>query len=173
MPGPNPIDPISGARIGIDTVHAMIHEGRLFVASVFNTSLAPNDALLLRVSVPADTYPHFRAEVAGGGNTNFTIYESTGYFGGKEIIPVNRNRNSPNVARTRLFDNPKVGSPIGLIIIDGPEILPGGVATQGSGVLADVFEEFILRPETDYLCVLRNISTVPQVAGIDVAFYEH
>ena len=165
------IDRVNDAAVTVDMIHHQIHLGNLFEASGYAASIADAGNLDILVR-PGAARPHVRGQVNAGGSTRVRIYEgSTVSADGASVTIVNRNRNSLNTPVTTMFTGPTVTG-IGTLLVD--ELLAGGSAggnrTIGSSLSS--FEEYILKPDINYILRLTNVSGVAVAASFTLAFYE-
>ena len=105
-------DPLSGADITIDTVHAKIHNGDAFMWS-YNVTLAGGLDSFVRIETP-NTPDIFHIEwsiVATAGVTAIFREDYTGaHVSGNVLTPVNRNRNSTKTSMLTVCHTPNGGA---------------------------------------------------------------
>lgn len=150
--------------------HRYIHEGRAFVYSGSSGSLAASASYSISFRTPPATagrYVHFRpTAIVSTANTvrTLTLEEAT-YTGGAEVTPVNLNRISTNIAKTKLYVGvtPTGGLQIQQLVVGGGAN-PAG-ATGGS---TESSAELILKQDTTYVVTFTNIG--PSTAT--VVYYE-
>lgn len=153
----------------IDSAHQMVHEGWMFEADYFDASVA--DAAAITMMVRANgTSPHIRFQASAGGDAHIQVIEAPTISDvGALISPVNRNRTSTRTALTVVSSGAAYTG--GLTILQG--FMPGGTAGRAVGSSMGTFaEELILKPATDYIVTLTNISGQARAMCINLAFYE-
>ena len=160
----------------IDAVHRMIHEGFAYHASGKATAIADGATLEMLFKVPAGTFPHFHKVRMqyGAGDVEMDAYEGTTVSAdGTSITAYNLNRNSSNTPNMTAFHTPTITA-------DGTKIHaqwapPTASGTGGSqeGVV-DVTqgEEWILKPDTNYLFRITNNSGEIISIGYEIMWYE-
>lgn len=167
---PVEVDRVTNALISIDTVHARVHEGVLYVANRYSASLA-DDASITLLLRPNGAYVHLRAVGVCGGDAELFLSEGPTVSGnGTEVSTFNKNRVSANVATMEVFHTPTLSA-------DGTELLTQLLA-GGSGIFlspgaqSGFEQEWVLDPDTDYVVRLTNVSGSNQPAELQLDFYE-
>lgn len=165
------VDGTSGALVTVDTIHRLIHLGKVFQASNYDPDLANNTDLDL-LMVLGNRGAHARFHIAANGSCRVRLIEDSSIGdNGQQITAYNRNRKNPNQSASSIYINPTVNSE-GETILD--DLLAGGSAggnrTIGSSM--DSFEEFNLKTGTNYLLRVTNISGGNIEIVMSVFFYE-
>lgn len=102
------------------------------------------------------------------GNAMGYLYEGATTTGGTALTEVNLNRNSTNVSNVAAVLNPTVTATGTLL---GSYVLIGGVKKKASG--GDISTaSLILKPLTNYLLRLTNVSGAAQAAEMTINWYE-
>ena len=102
------------------------------------------------------------------GNAMGYLYEGATTTGGTALTDVNLNRNSTNVSNAAAVLNPTVTATGTLL---GSYVLIGGVKKKASG--GDISTaSLILKPLTNYLLRLTNVSGSAQAAEMTINWYE-
>jgi len=167
---PAAVDSFSGHLVVMDSVHAQTHAGRLFGTGVFDVALADAASLDLLIITAASGVNHLRADIVAEGNSVGFLYEGTTVTAnGTPIVPVNRNRLSANVASAQFFTAPSLQT-LGTEL--GRGYLVGGDKSKTVGDDSSTFSEWLLAPSTTYMIRLTNISAGPEIASLNVIFYD-
>lgn len=168
---PRAIDITTGASVGIDYAHSEIHSGNHYKAGKQNISLNQDDTIeLLFVAPDTTTWAHWVLVAQTTGQCVIQVYEGTTTSdNGTSITPINRNRNSSNVATVAVYYAPTVTD-------DGTKIaerwLGGFGFKEASSSEYRGNKEFILKRNTKYLVRLTAINdSIKGVIGGD--WYEH
>ena len=172
----NSIDQVTGGVITITEPHALIHAGKVWHWSGKVTGILNAGTVDFLFKVPEATYPHIhrmRANV-GRGDIDIVSYKDTTVSAdGTPLVTDNLNQNSTNDAGMLMFSTPTVtaiGTEIHRLWVP-PTSAGVGQTVQGvSGATAG--EEWILKPNTNYLQRLTNNSGSTIDAWVEVMFYE-
>ena len=159
----------------MDNDHAYIHQGKYFTAITKNT-LQAAAVLKIQFKTPlvAAGYVHYRPALIVSSKDSLTVkfYEAAeGLAGGVAVTPVNRNRNSTEVSGVTL----KVGV---TTTGNGTQIseayIPGatGVGGTSSGNMLSASNEWVLKPNTEYLIELTNASAAANDVLAELQWYE-
>jgi len=168
-------DAFTGALGVMDNDHREIHEGKSFSVIGNTGSLAAAAVYVVTLLTPvasAGKYIHLRpAKLLSTANLlAVQVYEGTSSTDGSAYIPINRNRNSSNLAGTVVtvgVANPVYGTIVGQ---DGAGAAGTGNASGGS---AGGTQEIVLKPGTLYLVKFTNIGAATATTGyFDLPFYE-
>ena len=151
-------------------IHSKIHAGEFFTLAVKQLSLANSATLEILISVPATHSMHARFLGNVSGTVSVLLSEApTTSAAGIAATPQNRRRTgTPPTANVTITLGPTVTDD-GTTLYDG--VIPGG-SILGSGGSSGSFEEWVLKPDTDYLVRLTNISGVTINVGQVIDFYE-
>jgi len=165
---------ISQGDVTIDVIHQHIHDGNLFSIDTYNGSLGSNAFIDLLAVTSSIT--HLRYIAGCGGDGLITIYEDTTSVPAspEDVLPsINRNRiRAAKVTSSILvYRNPVLSSPLG-ILIAGPVFVPGGHGGSAPGAQSEGWGEFILKPNSNYLFRIQNVSGVADDFGVQLDFYE-
>ena len=164
------VDAITGAQTIISTVHHEVHEGEMFVASLYDAAIANggNIALLITVSATHEAHMVFRAAL--GGDARFVLSEEPTVTDVGLLIPrVNMRRGSSRGAQTLARSNPTTTAD-GSILLE--TMLPGGTGGNAAGGALRQDTEFILRTGGVYLMRLTNVSGQQKHGSINTNWYE-
>jgi len=165
------IDDIARSIFSMDSVHGMIHKGKLFTAVAENQTIANNGYLymLLQPSRAA----HLRYTGFCGGDSHVWLYRNPTWAVA-----------SPNQIITPEQHNDLSSKTSGMTVTQDPSIsstgtqwgarLPvfGGSGGLSRGTALDFNHERILDPANEYLLVLQNISGQAQDAHLLATWYE-
>lgn len=152
----------------IDSIHAKIHAGVMYVFSTVTTAHTTASPILLLISTSTRS-AHLSLEAESGGNAIISLYESPTVTATGTLAPIqNRNRFQANGNITSVFANPEV-SATGTTLIT--RLLPGGRGGGSSGAVGESFAETVCKTNTQYLARLENLTTT-QPGGISLHFYE-
>lgn len=167
------VDQLTGSVTTIDEQHRLIHEGMVYTCVDRQTSVA-NGANADWLLITNGAYPHFRKMHVAleNADADLYLYEDTEVSGnGTEVTPRNNNRNSTRVSNTQVFSGPTV-TDVGDTVLDQLYIPDTGgfFATAAQG--EDIGEEWILKPNTNYLIRLTNNSGGAITVGLYLSFYE-
>ncbi len=147
-------DRVTGGVFIADMIHGFIHQGRLWTASVFNSSLSASGVMNLLIQVPAAMEAHARFTFNVGHNCSIEVFEGTTFSNAGSAATVRNRRRSV------------AGSP-GVTVTTGPTLsldgtslfagfVPGGGLIAAGGGEGHSFEEWIMKASTNYLVRLSN-----------------
>lgn len=164
-------DEYTGALAAIDTVHMMVHAGRLFSVPDVDQSVAiasPKEWLIITPDTD-DLEVHGALGFYSSAGALFELFEgATVSANGSEITPVNHHRTSTYESLVQAFADPTVTD-------DGDRIDVAGVGSSGGGAKlggsARPGAEWDLKPNTIYLAratVAANGTTV----ALETEYYE-
>jgi hypothetical protein len=151
--------------------HYRLHEGMAFIAYYLQNGVSPlADGASINIAIAANAgyYPHLTVGGFCGGDSTMFIYESATASGGTAFTPINRNRNSLTTSNVAMTINPTVTS-TGTELFE--EFFPGGLKKKAGGGGGDALE-YVIKPLTNYLIRLTNISGSAQTAEIMLEWYE-
>ncbi len=170
------IDPVSGKLVVISEPHALIHAGKMFHMTQKITGIIDGATIEFLMRIPAGIYPHIhkmRTNV-GSGDIDIVAYETPTVSDPGTIVPThNVNRNSSNTPGMTFYGGPTfsaAGLEIHRIWIPPSATGQGGSAQGVSN--ADAGEEWILKPDTDYIQQFTNNSGDTISAWIEMLWYE-
>jgi hypothetical protein len=130
----------------IDTAHALIHEGRMFSASV-KASVGNNDIVEVLFTVPSGVYCHMRPQCRTEKISTLTIARGVTDLGTGSALPsYNRNLVSSRVSNVTTI---KSGSP-STISSGGTVIWTELLSSGGSGGASGFTDEIVLAPGQSY-----------------------
>ena len=156
-------------KIALDTIHAKVHAGRMFVFSTVTATYTGTTPIDIHVTT-ATAGCHLKVEGASGGDAILSLYEApvtstTGWLS----VSQNRNRfSSGSTALTTFRVNPTVTT-VGTLIFT--KLIPGGTGASSQGGDGEPFGEIVLSTNQTYLVRLQNLTTT-QPGGIEAHFYE-
>lgn len=150
-------DPRAHAVTVIEELHRMTHDGFLFYLQ--RSELAVPDGDFRRsLFRTGSIVPHFKGffVAASEGPVIIELFEDTIVDTlGVEIIPLNANRNSDNLATAKFYNADTT------FIADGDPLLGGLYIPQNSGQgvtggTGSLLAELVLKPNTDYQISFQN-----------------
>lgn len=154
----------------VHDAHERIHEGELFLTYYTNPALGSSAAanLLFRVG-PIQTHVAF--VMNGGGDYRVQAYEGPTYSNvGTLLLVANHNRNHRDeISQCLAYHTPTLTNS-GIEFFN--TIIPGGSGPQAPGSSSKRENELVLRPSTDYLFRLTNLTNSAQIASMLLEFYE-
>lgn len=173
MPDGTHVDPTvvlyAGGQRPVVDAHTHIHRGQMFTADYDVAALANNASIDIILTTPADDYPHLNINAGIGGDGLLYIYEDVVFTGGTLLTIVNHKFTSTNTAGEVLLHTPTV-SDVGNNKIT--HYIPGGTGGISVGGVGGRSEELILKPSTNYLIRLTNVSGQARRASIDMKWYQ-
>lgn len=150
---------------------AHLLEGLLFSIGYthsFASPLADGASIDIVLAFGPGTEPRVAIEGLCVGNAMGYLYEGTTTTGGTALTGINLNRNSTNVGNAAAVLNPTISSTGTLL---GSFLIIGGVKKKASG--GDMSTtSLVLKPLTNYLLRLTNVSGVAQAAEMTITWYE-
>jgi len=163
------VDSVSGARLVIDFVTALIHAGKGFKVTLYDASIANSASQEMLIQV-ADNPIHANFTIGAEGDFEVLIFEGTTVSApGTPIVPLNLNRSSALLSTAVFNDSPTITG-------DGTEIahgvLPGGQKNQAVDNEIGGDGEVVLATNTNYLIRATNFSGSASRVSTSVAFYE-
>ena len=160
----------------MDNDHAYIHQGKYFTAITRNTLLAAG-VLKVQFKTPVAATGgiiHYRPALIVSSKDSLTIkfYEAAeGLAGGTAVTPVNRNRNSTEVSGVTVKTGVTTtgnGTQISEAYIPGAT----GVGGTSSGNMLSASNEWVLKPNTEYLIEFTNSSSASNDVLAELQWYE-
>jgi hypothetical protein len=170
------VDPYSRCMGSISEPHLLTHEGKMFHVTSKITGLVDTASADILIKVPASTHPHFqrtRTNV-GAGDVDIISYEgSTVSADGTPLSVHNTNRNSILTPVTEIYSAPTVtglGTEIHTLWIPPTGV---GIGQSQIGLAgAEAGEEWILKPNTNYIHRVTNESGSTISVWFEFLFYE-
>lgn len=165
------VDPYTDCVGAISEEHLMAHLGNMFhVSGKVTLAAGASHSLLFRV--PAFTYPHLSRVrlTTSQGDVDILSFEDSTITAPGALAPMfNTNRNSANTPGMQVYFQPTVSA-------DGTQLhtlwahptqLETGISEVSKG------EEWILKPDTDYLLRITNnnasaITHVPEILWYEI-----
>lgn len=159
---------MSYQKIALDTIHAKVHAGTMYVFSTLTTAFTGTTPCDIHITTSTKSC-HLNVAGSSGGDAVLSLYEApatstTGWLG----VAQNRNRFSANANLTAFRTNPTVTT-AGTLIFS--KLIPGGTGTGSQGGDGEAFGEVVLATNQTYLVRLQNLTTA-QPGGIECHFYE-
>lgn len=149
--------------------HHEIHEGKFYVGSLVSTALTSGATLSLAANpIPVGTYAHFRFGVHAGGAALVQLLEDSTLSSGTATSLVNMNRNVSS-APFQALANPDIDG--GKVLVEYTMGSEGGRQAGPGGGRGSLGDEFITKDNETYIITVRNESSVPYPASINVGFY--
>lgn len=171
----NSYDPFHWAFTTIDAEHRLVHEGLMFSLNDVTTGVANNSSLDVLFRVAESSFPHIRVLkwIAEDADASGFVYEAptTSDDGTQLTNIVNRNRNSSETANSTLFVGPTV-SDVGIELAHFYFPDQGGLFGQTGVFGDDPGEEWVFKPNTNYLFRLTNQSGSAITVGTQIIWYE-
>ncbi len=165
------VDPTSNTLRGIDIEHSEIHKGRMFMATK-KATVATTVHTYIGILTGANGIHYKPATIVTTADAlQVTLYEGSTVTGGTAVDVVNLNRNSANVTTAVAKDGvtPSVnGTAIGTSFLGGS----AGVGQTRSGGSASGVNEFVLKPNTQYMLDIYNGSTASNTFQLTYGWYE-
>jgi len=165
------IDDVSGFIGTIPVEHVNIHKGILF-SILYKVSVTASGVTYIQIKTGAKTV-HFKPTNIATDADKFAIefLESPTLTDGSTAITViNRNRTSSNTPETVLYSDPtdvSGGTKIDEFYIGGSV----GFKAVGGDIIAGV-NEFVLKPNTNYIYKITNEGTADGIIMLRMFFYE-
>ena len=165
-------DQFTGARSSMNSDHVYIHKGRLF-ETFRNASVNAAATMDISFLTSATGYVHIRpsAVSTSGDKVTIAFYEGVIMTVGTGMTAYNHNRNSVIVPTAIVKHTPTVTN-TGTLIAQG--YIGGGTGVGGSrsgGERGDI-NEWVLKPNTQYLLRLTNGSSAANIIQANVLWYE-
>lgn len=157
-----------GSRPVVDA-HTQIHHGQMFTADHIVASLANNAVIDVVITTPSNDWPHIIIKASIGGDGLLQIFEGTVFTGGTPITAVNHKFYSTNTADETIVHTPTISND-GTNKID--HYIPGGTGGIATGGVGGRSEELVLKPSTNYLVRLTNVSGTARRAGLELMWYQ-
>ena len=163
------LDEATGASVCIDYGHYEIHEGDSHVCSYLVTSIADTASaeVLLRTG---EKYVHCINQALAGGKSYYYVIESPTVSAVGTKIPVfNRFRANDQDSKSKAYYTPSYTG--GTTIVS--HLIPGSTVAAKTGAGSDNRDEWVFKPNTDYVFKITNASGGAVPANIVISFYEH
>lgn len=164
-------DHINEAAVVIDAIHANIHRGVMYTASM-QGAVASSGTMEILIQTGAREV-HLQLNGSVSQDMTATLYEATTFSAaGTTVLCRNRNREFPDAALTTITHTPTLTG-------DGDTLedqyLPGGQKSSAVGGSGSSFNEWELEPNSVYLARISNTLVSPAAAGhagVALEFYE-
>lgn len=161
MTGENP-------SVGRDVLHQKTHEGKLFVASRYESSVSAASSRDTLVVVPSGGFAHLRAYCPGEISVKVELFKSTTITAaGTTITSYNTNQNSSNTAGVTVSQNPTLTASGTTVFTT---LNPGGYGIQASNIFGGD-GEFVL-PAGNYLLRTTNVGSSAGDICANLIWYE-
>ena len=168
-------DPYVHALTVIQEPHRMAHDGMMFNITGKRTGLVTTGTHEM-VFQTGDCYPHLNKQRISVGAGDITIqgYEGATFSSaGTPLVPQNSNRNSSNTPCMAVSYTPTLTTDGVLIHTTWVPPTASGVGQTQSGMAnVDAGEEWILKPNTNYLFRITNSSGSTIDLSFDLLWYE-
>lgn len=163
-------DDLTNALVVMDSIHHEVHEGHFWEAEHNSSSVANSSSLDMRFRVTKDF--HFSASVSAGGQSQVFLYEGANIAGGTALTVWNnyRGRGDANPPLSA-WHTPAVTSTGSSALVNG-RIVVGGTSPQtrvGGAIRSN--SEIIVKPNTEYLLRVTNISGAAVAISIAIGGY--
>lgn len=162
-------DVYNGAVVTIDTEHFHIHAGEhFFVQSVVD--LTSNSAIdFITKTTTSPTHIIFAINQTTGA-VKSEIWEGVTFSGGTQIVAINNNRLSSIISPTLHYGG--VSSTIGSALKYSTQYIGSGTnPSQSQGGSKRESYEVILKPNTNYLLRLTNLTNSVNNISFEVSYY--
>lgn len=154
----------------LDSVYALIADGRLFEADVFTDALGNGSNFDLVLTTPADRDVYAKFHVSANGAVTADLYEGVSFSGGNPVNFHNRNRRVKGAPSTTAVLSPTVNSEGVTLSEDIIGNSNGGQWTMGGDLPG--LEFFVLDRDTDYLFRANNTSGGNETVVLSVLLFE-
>lgn len=154
-----------------DVNHLRLHEGYAFYVYKlypYVDKLPADSSMSFAIAWASGVTPHMQLQAACAGNAELRLFEGATVTGGTSFTALNRRRDSLTTSQSAALVNPTVTA-TGLEI--DAQIIPGGSGKKAGGGSQDTFE-YVLKPLTTYLFMLKNTNGVAHEAELLVSWYE-
>lgn len=154
-----------------DVNHLRLHEGYAFYVYKlypYTAKLPADTAMYFAIAWAEGVTPHMQLQAACGGDAELRLFEGATVTGGTSFTALNRHRNVTTTSQSAVLINPTVlttGAEI------DAQIIPGGSGKKAGGGSQDSFQ-YVLKPLTTYLFMLKNTNGVAHEAELLVSWYE-
>lgn len=159
-------DSVGKAEVGLDWLHSLVHDSKVFSVSISNT-IGAAGTLALHITTPSTKNVHIEVKCSANKSGVLILAETDTLTGGSAKTPVNNDRTSSAAASsTALQDATRSvpGTTLRTIIVGAG--VPVAVAGEGRPGL-----EFILKRSTSYT-ILFTADGASTVVAINADFYE-
>ena len=154
-----------------DVNHLRLHEGYAFYVYKlypYVDKLPADSSMSFAIAWASGVTPHMQLQAACAGNAELRLFEGATVTNGTSFTALNRRRDSLTTSQSAVLVNPTVTT-AGLEI--DAQIIPGGSGKKAGGGSQDTFE-YVLKPLTTYLFMLKNTNGVAHEAELLVSWYE-
>lgn len=154
-----------------DVNHLRLHEGYAFYVYKlypYVDKLPADAAMYFAIAWASGVTPHMQLQAACGGNAELRLFEGATVTGGTPFTALNRHRNVTTVSQSAVLINPTVTTTGNEI---DAQIVAGGSGKKAGGGSQDSFQ-YVLKPLTTYLFMLKNTNGVAHEAELLVSWYE-
>lgn len=154
-----------------DVNHLRLHEGYAFYVYKlypYVDKLPADSSMSFAIAWAGGVTPHMQLQAACAGNAELRLFEGATVTGGTSFTALNRRRDSLTTSQSAVLVNPTVTA-TGLEI--DAQIIPGGSGKKAGGGSQDTFQ-YVLKPLTTYLFMLKNTNGVAHEAELLVSWYE-
>lgn len=153
-----------------DSPQARIHQGRMFHCSHLESAVADDGFVQMVMTTPdATDYTHMTVYAACGGNAIFSFHEGATFTGGTALATPNQKRYSTATWRGTMTSQPDTVPNTGTQLLI--QFLPGGSGGNAIGAGTEFNAEWALKPSTNYLIRLQNVSGQTQYGSIGCSHY--
>ena len=139
-----------GAEVRIDWEHYLIHQGRHFFLSGFETENAAGTIVFSVTTPNSHVRVHMTFEFEGTSRTEFYIYKAATVTGGATATPINSNQNSDLTSGCTIKKDPTI-SVAGTLIHSESRGLEGDNKIGATGGQNEREHEIELAPNVTYV----------------------
>lgn len=152
----------------IDHTHAEIHEGNYYTANHFFQAVANNGYADLHMITGSTKIIHLVAVIQSEAKSYVNFYRGTTYTNnGTSVTIFNNNENSTNTAQPDVYYTPTV-SATGVLLFQDFVVASTGQNPLGGRLSSR--NEWILKPDTDYLVRVQNVGGSGVTSDITLSF---
>lgn len=168
------VDEITGAIAVIDTVHHEIHEGEMVVVSYKSPNASPiaDDATISFLIQTKAKTAHIVIRLSFGGDCEIEIYEDTVFTGGTgtAMTVFNKNTNKATPSGYSTVRRDVTVTNVGTLKYNF--FFPGGTGGNAQGISESTRDEWLLKPNTNFLIRGTNRAGNVQPGSLAIEWYE-
>lgn len=163
----------SGAIVGIDLSHEMIHDGAAYAFVCEKSALESGNTCYISFLTNSAKTVHFRPALLYSTESLAIakLYEGATVTGGTQVTVLNHNRKADDTSDVIVMSEPIVtdeGTRLPLTVFGGAY----GSNQARSGGEGSAEEEYILKPDTQYLISIENLGSADTDIIIVPFWYE-
>lgn len=171
---PIAVDNINRGIAIMDWLHHEVHEGEMFTSNLLVTNVANNGYLRLRFTTGTKSAHVNNIQILTEGKAYLKTYSGTTYSAAGTLPDANltrfvRNTGNVQVSTSTLYYNPTINV-IGTL--RGNQLIPGESSKKGSGSIISSIIETIIKPNSEILIEVQNVSSATSDICIVLDWYE-